>query len=571
MQNQNRVNQELGNYRLVKLLGRGGYSEVYLAENVHLGLQTAIKVLKARDLDDLEQEKFRSEAKLVTTLKHPRIIKVLDYGIEMDKRNDGSTPYIVMEYAPLGTLRHLYHRRTTMPLHKIALYTGQIADALQYAHDKNIIHQDVKPENMLVRNEDDAALSDFGIAVADLNTSNLELQQAAILQRNVRGEQISIVGTTPYLAPERLQGHMQRASDQYSLAVVVYEWLTGKQPFEGTAVEVCRKHEQEPPPPLAGVYSYITREIEKVVMKALAKAPADRYRSVRDFAVALENAIQASQPAPRMEPSPLAPNTPSANTPGRPFPPAPSPQPYAPSPNPQSYPPLPSSPMPPRQPIGQQSAFTNNSPSPANRPPGLGPQNGGATNPPWQNGGGMGNLPGTAWQGGSLQQQGFSYTDYADPTIINQPSGPTKAVQQTKDFPTLLAEFVEDPGTVTKEMFASDRFFLQKQRTRNFYLIGMLANLLSALIVLIVVGFPLNILLAIIGGVLAIILFWRCSVSVKKPVAISFGIGVALWWGIVAILITPPNKPAFAFAGFLFVLLISSGIHIWYVNSRRQQ
>jgi serine/threonine protein kinase len=567
MQSQNRVDQQLGNYRLVKLLGRGGYSEVYLAENVHLGLQTAIKVLKARDLDDIEQEKFRSEAKLVTTLEHPRIIKVLDYGIEMAKQHDGSTPYIVMEYAPLGTLRHLYPRRTTMPLHKIALYTGQIADALQYAHDKNIIHQDVKPENMLVRKEDDAALSDFGIAVADMNTTNLELQQAAILQRNARGEQISIVGTTPYLAPERLHGHIQRASDQYSLAIVVYEWLTGKQPFVGTAVEVCRQHEQDPPPPLAGVYSYITPEVEKVVMKALAKAPADRYKSVRDFAVALDNAIHASQPAPRVEPSPFAPNTPSVNMPGKP---------YQPSPSPQSYPPLPASPMPARQPIGQpigqQNTFANNTPSPVNRPPGLGPQTGGAANPPWQNGAGMGNLPGTGWQGGPLQQQGFGYTDYVAPTVINQPSGPTRtAAQQTKDFPTLLAEFAEDPATVTKEMFVGDRFFLQKQRTRNFYLIGMLANILSALIVLIVGGFPLGLILAIIGGALSVILFWRCSVSVKKAVAISFGIGVALWWGIVAILITPQNKPAFAFAAFLFTLLISSGIHIWYVNSRHQQ
>ena len=115
MNAQNRVRQTLGNYRLVKLLGRGGYAEVYLAENIHLGIQSAIKVLKLRDLDYLEQEKFRSEARTMTTLEHPRIIKVLDYGIEMSQQgsgNDGSTPYIVMEYASHGTLRHLYPHGT---------------------------------------------------------------------------------------------------------------------------------------------------------------------------------------------------------------------------------------------------------------------------------------------------------------------------------------------------------------------------------------------------------------------------------------------------------------------------
>ncbi|HEV2661734.1 MAG TPA: serine/threonine-protein kinase, partial [Ktedonobacteraceae bacterium] len=230
MQAQNRVGHELGNYRLMKLLGRGGFAEVYLAENKYLGVQTAIKVLKLRDLDPLEQEKFRVEAKYMTTLEHPHIIKVLDYGIEMSQRGsgvDGSTPYLVMEYAPLGTLRHLYSQRDVMPLPKVTSYTKQIAEALQYAHDKNIIHLDVKPENMLVRKPDDVALSDFGIAVTGFNTGNLQEQQAEILQMMARGEQIAIPGTAQYLAPERLHGHKQRASDQYSLAVVVYEWLCG--------------------------------------------------------------------------------------------------------------------------------------------------------------------------------------------------------------------------------------------------------------------------------------------------------------------------------------------------------
>src|SRR6185312_14687447 len=112
-----RVGQVLGNYKLVKLLGRGGYAEVYLAEHMHLRVQVAIKVLKSRVLQRSEQEQFRDEARLIATLDHPHIIKVLDYGIEVNKQGpDGSTPYLVMEYAPLGTLRNLYEYGKPMPL-----------------------------------------------------------------------------------------------------------------------------------------------------------------------------------------------------------------------------------------------------------------------------------------------------------------------------------------------------------------------------------------------------------------------------------------------------------------------
>ena len=575
MQSQGRVGQNLGNYQLVKLLGKGGYSEVYLAQHIHLGGKTAIKVLKARDLDNLEQEKFRSEAKMVTTLDHPRIIKVLDYGIEMSSQQDASTPYIVMEYAPLGTLRTLYPHRTPMPLQKVALYTKQIAEALQYAHDKNIIHQDIKPENLLVRKEDDAALSDFGIAVTDMNTGNLPLQQAAIQQRNARGEQLNIVGTVPYLAPERLQGHIRRAGDQYSLAVVVYEWLTGRRPFEGTLEEVLVKHASEAPPRLVGTYPNISPEVEKVVMKALAKSPDDRYKSVHDFAVALDRAIQGSQSTSRPEPSLFTPGVPSPAPSNRPSSPPPSPQPF--------IPPTPPPSAPPRQTGGQPVMPANTFSMPITRPPGLAPQGvNNAANPPWQasnmnntsspppwQGGSFQQQPGPTSWGGRQQQQAYGFTGYEDATVGNFPPRAAGPAPKTKDFGEWADEFAKNPGKVLRELFVGDEFFLQKPAARKFFQIGVVANLLSALLALIALipgGLLFSIFIAFVGGALSIIMLWRCVISVRKPVAIGFGVGVGIWWGIVAALVTA--RFAFAPLSFPLALLISTGIHFWYVNNR---
>ncbi len=614
MQAQNRVGQTLGNYRLVKLLGKGGHSEVYLAENIHLGVQTAIKVLKLYNMDDLEKEKFRSEAKFMTTLENPRIIKVFDYGIEMSQHGhgDGSTPYIVMEYTSLGTLRHLYPHGTPMPLLKVASYTKQIAEALQYAHDKNIIHLDVKPENMLVRKPDDVALSDFGIAVAGLNTSNLQLQQAEILRKIALGEQISVPGTAPYLAPERLQGHTQRASDQYSLAIVAYEWLTGKRPFEGSDLEICQKHEKQSPPSFYKTYTYIPQEVEQVVMKALSKSPSDRYKSVHDFALALESAILASQPAP---PPPAF----TANIPAKPSP-------NITSPLSVPTPPMPFTPLPPMQ---QQPAYNGLPPVSNNQTYNTTPQGGNANansqwagntsqpqannanppwagntsqpqannanppwagntsqpqannaNPPWagRTSQSLGGNAGSPWAGnapaqqGQMQwqaQQGFGYQDV---TVANvHPHMPT---QQTKDFPALLEEFFEDPATRTKEMFIVDKHFRKTKRTRQFLLLGIPANILSALIVLIVDGFfvrlglPFSAAVATIGAILSIFMLWRCTISVKKPIAIAFGVGVTLWWSYAALLVTASTDPVISFVGALLTFAISLGIHLRYINTR---
>ncbi len=531
MQAQNRMGHTLGNYRLTKLLGRGGFAEVYLAENVYLEIQTAIKVLKLQDLDTLEQEKFRSEAKFMTTLKHPHIVAVLDYGIEMSQRgsgSDGSTPYLVMEYAPLGTLRHLYPHNTPMALPKIASYTKQIAEALQYAHDKNVTHLDIKPENMLVRKSDDIALSDFGIAVTGLNTSNLQQQQTEIMQKLARGEPIVIPGTAAYLAPERLRGHTQRACDQYSLAVVVYEWLCGKRPFEGSDLEICQKHVKELPPPLHKANPAISRDVEQVVQKALSKEPADRYGSVAEFAQTLEKAIQASSPPlnstifpSTVSPSPTRIATPvsSPATPIAVTPPQPSPV-----------------RTPTGSPVGsQQGQQQIHLPDPHTRQPGL-------------------HSP----QASTLNNHPFNAGTQANP----QHSGSSKIADE-------ISGIIGEPITTIEKIFATDKHFVKTKRTRQFLLLGVPVNILSALIVLISGPLPTSVIIAIVGGAIAITMLWRCTVSVKKPIAITFGAGVALWWGyVVANVAAHIPGQSITVSSFLIAFAISIGLHIWYVDNR---
>src|SRR6266568_5503808 len=139
-----RVGEQLGNYQLIRLLGRGGFAEVYLGEHLRLGTQAAIKVLYTRLASKDAVEEFEKEARTIAHLKHPHIVRVLDYDVEDD------TPFLVMDYASGGTLRKRHPRRTILSLTTIISYIKQAADALQYAHDQRVIHRDVKPENMLV-------------------------------------------------------------------------------------------------------------------------------------------------------------------------------------------------------------------------------------------------------------------------------------------------------------------------------------------------------------------------------------------------------------------------------------
>jgi WD40 repeat protein len=266
--------RQLGNYRLLYLIAAGGFAEVYLGAHVHLNTYAAIKVLHTR-LDSGDLDEFRKEARIVARLRHPHIVSIHDFDVK-----DG-TPFLVMDYAPNGTLRQRHPRGSVVPPVVIVTYLKQIADALQYAHEQHYIHRDIKPENMLLGERDSILLSDFGIALVFSTQSQSDRD---------------VVGTLPYMAPEQFEGRPVIASDQYSLGVVVYEWLCGECPFKGSLGEVAAQHANTLPLSLCQRVPGLSPGLEAVVMRALAKNPAERFPSVLDFANRFESALSSSQP-----------------------------------------------------------------------------------------------------------------------------------------------------------------------------------------------------------------------------------------------------------------------------------
>ena len=295
-----RVGQQLGNYRLVRMLGRGGFADVYLGEHIHLETEAAVKVLHTQ-LADADITSFQREAQTIARLTHPHIVRVLDFAVQ-----DG-VPFLAMDYAPYGTLRQQHEQGKPLALETVVAYVKQMADALQYAHEQKVVHRDIKPENMLVGRRKELLLSDFGIAVVTQSSHYQTTQQ--------------MIGTVAYMAPEQIQGHPHPASDQYSLAVVAYEWLTGERPFQGAITEVAMQQLVVPPAPLRAKLPSIPEAVEQVVLMALAKEPKERFGSMRAFANALEQASQVKAiydfstnfvTPPQASPPPGGPATPAA-------------------------------------------------------------------------------------------------------------------------------------------------------------------------------------------------------------------------------------------------------------------
>lgn len=268
-----RVGQRLGNYHLLRLLGRGTFAEVYLGEHALLKSYAALKVLH-RFLADQDQEDFIAEGYTLVRLKHEHIVRLLDFDIIDD------VPFLVMEYAPGGTLRRRYPRQSCLPVEVVVSYVRQMAEALDYAHGLSVVHRDVKPENMLLGEHGEILLGDFGIAtmVHATQARRVEYQQA---------------GTLPYMAPEQLQKSPLPASDQYALGIVAYEWLCGERPFLGNEWTLIHQHLSVTPPPLREKNIYISPAVEAVVMRALAKRPDERFSNVREFAAALARAASS--------------------------------------------------------------------------------------------------------------------------------------------------------------------------------------------------------------------------------------------------------------------------------------
>ncbi len=267
-----RSGQQLGNYRLTRQLGRGGFADVYLGEHVYLRTLAAVKVLQTRLSNENDLESFLNEARTIAHLSHSNIIRVLDFGVTDE------TPFLVMDYASNGTLRQRHPKGTQLPISTIIAYIKHIADALEYAHDEKLIHRDIKPENMLLGRRNEVLLSDFGIALIAQSSRYQSTQD--------------VVGTVTYMSPEQIQGKPRAASDQYSLGIVVYEWLSGDRPFHGSFTELCTQHMFAPPPPLTEKVPSIDPEVSHVVTTALAKDPKQRFATVQEFALALERADQ---------------------------------------------------------------------------------------------------------------------------------------------------------------------------------------------------------------------------------------------------------------------------------------
>jgi serine/threonine protein kinase len=268
-----RVGQQLGNYRLVRKLGQGGFAEVYLGQHIYLDTSAAIKVLHTRlDIDDVEH--FRAEARTIARLLHPNIVRVLEFNVEE------MTPYLVVDYAPNGTLRKRHPRGVPLSPTTVVSYTRQVAAALFYAHEQKVIHRDVKPENMLVGRRNEILLTDFGIALVAQSSR----------YSGTNGIQ-DMAGTIAYMAPEQIHSQACPNSDQYSLGIVVYEWLSGSRPFQGSFAEIAVKQTITPPPSLQEKVPGIPPDVEEVVMKSLAKDPQQRFESVQAFAIALEKAF----------------------------------------------------------------------------------------------------------------------------------------------------------------------------------------------------------------------------------------------------------------------------------------
>jgi serine/threonine protein kinase len=268
------VGQQLGNYRLTRLLGRGGFADVYLGEQIYLGSQAAIKVLSA-SLGPEATSGFLAEARTLIRLAHPRVIRLLDYGVQEQ------VPFLVMEYASGGSLRKLHPYGEQLSLATVVGYVQQVAEALQYAHNERLIHRDVKPDNLLLRQHGEVLLSDFGIALL------------AHSSRSQRTE--NIVGTVSYMAPEQIQGHPCQASDQYALGVIVYEWLSGTRPFSGSFVEIAAGHCLAEPLPLDVARFGLPPVVAAVVSRTLAKRPEQRFACVQAFASAFARAARVTR------------------------------------------------------------------------------------------------------------------------------------------------------------------------------------------------------------------------------------------------------------------------------------
>ncbi|WP_376796719.1 protein kinase [Thermogemmatispora sp.] len=289
-----------GRYRLVRSLGSGSLGEVYLADDLHMRRRVAIKIMTAEATTGVEataasqaRRYIERELKAIARLDHPHILDLYDYGEELWQRL--LLLYMVMPYRPEGSLAGWLRLRSQLgPLspREVSDLISQAADALQHAHDHQIVHRNVKPSNLLIQLHPrqprrlHLLLSDFSIA---------RIAEASLTTGQI------IRGTPTYMAPEQWEGQPTCATDQYALAIMAYEMLTGQPPFQGGPGPLMYQHLQKAPPPPSSQNPALSPAIDRVLLQALAKRPEERFGSVAAFASALEEAVAGGAPLAELE------------------------------------------------------------------------------------------------------------------------------------------------------------------------------------------------------------------------------------------------------------------------------
>lgn len=263
-----------GRYKILQLIGGGGMANVYLARDIILDRDVAVKVLRLDFVnDDLFIKRFRREAQAATSLNHENIVTIYDVG------EDDGIYYMVMEYVRGCTLKQYIQQHAPLPIQEALRMMDELTGAIAHAHQNGVIHRDIKPQNILVAEDGTVKVTDFGIAIA--------LSSTTITQTN------SVLGSVHYLSPEQAKGGMAtEKSDIYSLGIVMFELLTGHLPFSGeSAVAIVLKHLQTETPSLRRWNPNIPQSVENIVLKATAKNPLHRYNSALDMQQHIRTAL----------------------------------------------------------------------------------------------------------------------------------------------------------------------------------------------------------------------------------------------------------------------------------------
>ena len=259
-----------GRYEILEQIGGGGMALVYKARCQLLDRLVAVKVLKDEFVDDEEfVRKFKRESQAAASLSHPNIVNIYDVGVE--KEEDREIHYIVMEYVKGGTLKDLIRKKGILSIDETINYSDQIASALQDAHKNKIVHRDIKPQNIMLTDDNRVKVTDFGIARASTSATVTTTSEA--------------LGSVHYFSPEQARGgYTDEKSDIYSLGIVMYEMATGALPYEGESpITVALKHVQEEIVPPRELNEKIPKSLESIILKAVEKRQADRYSNISEM------------------------------------------------------------------------------------------------------------------------------------------------------------------------------------------------------------------------------------------------------------------------------------------------